>query len=100
MRYWILPLALVMMYANFAEAEVADRTVRGGNCVIEADLAGVSAGWAELRTPDGRVVEVPLSELSRADQRWVRRHRRPLVTRSVSEGERPKTSPDRRDDRR
>lgn len=74
MRYWILPLALVMIHAGVSEAEVQRQSRGIGECSIEADLVDLDAGWVTLRTTDGRMIELPAGQLSRADQRWVRVH--------------------------
>jgi len=44
------------------------------------DLDG---GWVTLRTSDGRLIDLPAAQLSRADRRWVRHH---LPTRTTAAG--------------
>ena len=74
MRYWILPLALAMFYAGVSEAEAQRQHEGAGEYSIEADLVDLDAGWVTLRTSDGRLIDLPATQLSRADQRWVRAH--------------------------
>ncbi len=72
MRYWILPLAMAMIYTGVSEADVQRSGDDTGQCSIEADLVDVDDGWVVLEMADGKVVELPADELSRADRRWVR----------------------------
>ncbi|NQU20197.1 MAG: hypothetical protein HQ567_02870 [Candidatus Nealsonbacteria bacterium] len=74
MRYWILPLALAMLYAGVSESEADSPKVCRGECPIEAELVACDEVWVVLRKPAGDRIDLPLSELSRADQRWVRQH--------------------------
>jgi len=74
MRYWILPLALAMFYAGVSEAEAQRQHEGAGEYSIEADLVDLDAGWVTLRTSDGRLIDLPATQLSRADQRWVQAH--------------------------
>ena len=74
MRYWILPLALAMVYAGVSEADVEKQGNDAGVCSIEADLVDLDEGWVELLTSDGKWIDLPAAELSRADQRWAQAH--------------------------
>jgi hypothetical protein len=74
MRYWILPLALAMIYAGVSEAETEGRHGSAGQYSIEADLVDLDGGWVTLRTTDGRLIDLPAGELSRADRRWAQTH--------------------------
>ncbi len=74
MRYWILPLALAMVYAGVSEADVERQGNDAGVCSVEADLVDLDQGWVELLTSDGKRIDLPAAELSRADQRWIRDH--------------------------
>lgn len=74
MRYWILPLALAMIHAGVSEAEIERRHANTAEYSIEADLVQDDGGWVTLRTTDGKLIDLPAGELSRADQRWVQAH--------------------------
>ncbi len=74
MRYWILPLALAMIHAGVSEVEAQRQHKTIGECSIEADLVDLDGDWVTLRTSDGKLIDLPAAELSRADQRWVRDH--------------------------
>lgn len=74
MRYWVLPLALAMVYAGISEAEIEKHREGTAEYSIEADVVGLEEGWVVLRTSDGKLIALPAKELSRADQRWVQTH--------------------------
>ena len=80
MRYWVLPLALAMVYAGISEAEIEKHREDTGEYSIEADVVDLEEGWVVLRTSDGKLIELPARELSRADQRWVQSHARASKT--------------------
>jgi hypothetical protein len=80
MRYWILPLALAVFYAGVSEAEAQGHHESTGEYSIEADLVDLDGGWVTLRTSDGRLIDLPATQLSRADQRWIRHHLPPRTT--------------------
>ncbi len=88
MRYWILPLALAMIHAGVSEAAVQKRHESTGRYSIEADLVDCEAGWVVLRKIDGKLIELPVTDLSRADRRWVHNHLAPtdkMLQRSPTE---------------
>jgi hypothetical protein len=94
MRYWILPLALAMIHAGVSEAEVQRQTQTTGQCSIEADLVDFDAGWVVLQTADGKLIDLPAAQLSRADQRWVQSHA-PAREKTAAAGPRQPRNPSR-----
>jgi S1-C subfamily serine protease len=73
MRYLWAFVLLLMPSAKGAEgAEMRTWTAASGGFTIEAELVDLKGDSVRLKTKDGRVLEVPLSQLSAADQAFAR----------------------------
>ena len=87
---FFLLLAFVLSTALVASAEVREWTSSDGKFVIEAEL--VEAGEAEvtLKKADGKVIKVPVTKLSAADQEYLAKLNEPAP-------ESPSSSADEKD---
>lgn len=62
-------LVLVGLAAVALAREWTDKT---GGFKVEAEFLGYAGGQVKLQKSDGRTIEVPMTKLSTADQKWVR----------------------------
>lgn len=91
MKRYILSLlvavALAAVYLG-SDAAAENRTWVDvtGKHKIEAEFVGLADGKARLKKADGRVVEVPVKQLSSQDRLWVMRNRHSVADRSAATG--------------
>ncbi|MCH8046320.1 MAG: hypothetical protein IID44_21640 [Planctomycetes bacterium] len=68
-RTWILLVGLLLMVGSPATAR--EWTSRTGKFSVEADLVDVKDGKVRLEQKGGKIITVPVSELSKADRKYL-----------------------------
>ena len=79
------PLAVVIL-AWGSVGWARNWTSADGKFRIEADMVRLADGKVSLKRSDGRVVDVPLTKLSREDQRFARKHAETLQATPAADG--------------
>ena len=75
-RLWFMGTQTLLMFVLAVVLGTADAPTRKwtdstGQFTVEADMVDVRDGTVHLRIADGRIITVPLRELSPADQEFV-----------------------------
>jgi hypothetical protein len=68
----LLTTVSVLLVSALSAATAREWTDSTGQHKVEAEFAGLANGVVSLKKPNGRVIEVPIDKLSRADQRFAR----------------------------
>lgn len=93
----VLLLAAFIFFVGSSIAPARTWTDRSGKYSVEAELVGFKDGKAVLRRGDGRVVSIRASQLSAADQKYIReklQRRREHRTEETAEKPKPAAVPD------
>jgi hypothetical protein len=67
-------LGQVVAEGPCAAAELRTWTDAEGSGQVEAELVGFFAGWVRLKQPDGTLINLPVTHLSKADREFVRQN--------------------------